>query len=79
METQCAVQSRVVRGAKGSVRSGRGLVRGAMLCRRGHVLVALLWGGSPWCCLLLVMPSLAFGAVSGVGVLSLLARLFSAR
>lgn len=52
METQCAVQSRVVRGAKGSVRSGRGLVRGAMLCRRGHVLVALLWGGSPWCCLL---------------------------
>lgn len=27
METQCAVQSRVVRAAKGSVRRGRGLVR----------------------------------------------------
>lgn len=78
METQCAVQSRVVRGAKGSVRRGRGLVRGAVLCRRSHVLVALLWEPlvpSP----LLVMPSLAFGAVSGVGVLSLPARLFSAR
>lgn len=41
--------ARVLRGVKGFMLSRHGVVRGGVLCRRGHVLVVLLWGGSPWC------------------------------